>query len=99
MEEMMKGQVNFFSDSCGFSTTIDVLIFLVLISIASVILLPTITGNIQVKSVLDSKSQAQSSRMLTTILNGRIDEFEYATAGEQLDAIAGHINDSSLYIT
>jgi competence protein ComGC len=99
MEEMMKRQVYFYSDSRGFSTTIDVLIFLVLISIASLILLPTITGNIQVKSVIDSKSQAQSSRMLTTILNGRIDEFEYTTAGEQLDAIAGPINDSSLYIT
>lgn len=93
----MKKQVNFFSDTGGFSTSIDVLIFLVLISIASVILLPTIAGNIQVQAVMDSKSQVQSSRMLMTILNGRIDEFEYTTAGEQLDAIAGSINDSSLY--
>ncbi len=93
----MKRPVNFYSDSRGFSTTIDVLIFLVLISIASVILLPTITGNIQAKSVVDSKSQAQSSRILTTILNGRIDNFEYTIADEQLDAIAGTINESSLY--
>lgn len=90
--------VSFYSDTRGFSTTIDVLIFLVLISIASVILLPTITGNIQVRSVMDSKSQSESSRMLATILNGRMDEFEYAVAGEELDAIAGHVNDSSLYL-
>lgn len=90
--------VSFYSDTHGFSTTIDVLIFLVLISIASVILLPTITGNIQVRSVMDSKSQSESSRMLATILNGRMDEFEYSVAGEELDAIAGHVNDSSLYL-
>ncbi len=94
----MRRQVNFISDARGFSTTFDVLIFLALISIAAVILLPTITGNIQVKSVIDSKSQSQSSRMLTTILNGRIDEFEYTPAGEQLDVIAGPVNDSSVYM-
>ncbi len=94
----MKLQVNFYSDTRGFSTTFDVLIFLVLISIAAVILLPTITGNIQVKSVIDSKSQSQSSRVLTTILNGRMDEFEYIPAGEQLDSIAGPVNDSSIYV-
>jgi competence protein ComGC len=98
MEEMMKRQMNFYSDARGFSTTFDVLIFLALISIAAVILLPTITGNIQVRSVIDSKSQSQSSRILTTILNGRMDEFEYTPAGEQLDAIAGPVNDSSIYI-
>jgi hypothetical protein len=37
--------------------------------------------------------------MLTTILNSRLDEFKYTIAGEQLDAIAGPINDSSVYIT
>jgi len=101
MEEMMKRHVSlmsFYNDKRGFSTTIDVLIFLVLISIASVILLPTITGNIQVRSVMDSKSQSESSRMLATLLNGRMDEFEYAVAGEELDAIAGTVNDSSLYL-
>jgi competence protein ComGC len=98
MEEMMKRQMDFYPDERGFSTTFDVLLFLVLISIAAVILLPTITGNIQVKSVIESKSQSQSSRMLTTILNGRMDEFEYTPAGEQLDAIAGPLNDSSIYV-
>lgn len=95
----MKRQMNFYPDARGFSTTFDVLIFLVLISIAAVILLPTITGNIQIRSVIDSKSQSQSSRILTTILNGRMDEFEYTPAGEQLDAIAGQVNDSSIYMT
>ncbi|MDP2845533.1 MAG: hypothetical protein Q8N79_05605, partial [Candidatus Methanoperedens sp.] len=94
----MKRKMMFYPDERGFSTTFDVLIFLVLISIAAVILLPTITGNIQVKSVIDSKSQSQSSRVLTTILNGRMDEFEYTPGGEQLDAIAGPLNDSSIYV-
>ncbi len=94
----MKLQMDFYPDERGFSTTFDVLLFLVLISIAAVILLPTITGNIQVKSVIESKSQSESSRMLATILNGRVDEFGYTPAGEQLDAIAGPLNDSSIYL-
>ena len=94
----MKRQMDFYTDESGFSTTFDVLLFLVLISIAAVILLPTITGNIQVRSVIDSKSQSQSSLMLTTILNGRVDEFEYTPAGEQLDTIAEPLNGSSVYV-
>ncbi len=94
----MMRQMNFYPDERGFSTTFDVLLFLVLISIAAVILLPTITGNIQVKSVIESKSQSESSRILTTILNGRVDEFGYTPAGEQLDTIAGPLNDSSVYL-
>ncbi len=93
----MKQQMNFYLNEHGFSTTFDVLLFLVLISIAAVILLPTIIGNIQVKSVIESTSQSQSSRMLATILNGRVDEFGYTPAGEQLDAIAGPLNDSPVY--
>ncbi len=90
---------NFYRNAHGFSTIFDVLLLLVMISIAGVILLPAITGNIQIRSVIDSKSQSESMRTLATILNGRMDEFEYAVAGDQLDAIAGPVNESSVYVT
>ncbi len=48
------GRRNIFSDTCGFSTTFDILLFLVMISIAAIILLPEILGNTQAESALES---------------------------------------------
>ncbi len=63
------------------------------------ILLPSITGNTQIKSALESKSQENSGDTLLTLLNGRVYEFEYIVAGDQLDAVAGPLNNSSVFAT
>lgn len=90
----------FYTDTRGFSTTFDVFLFLVMVSISAVILLPIITGNTQVMSALEAKNQKQSSQILLTLLNGRVDNFEYTVAGEQMDKIAGDtIKESSIYKT
>jgi len=96
---MQKGKGIFLSDTCGFSTAFDIFLFLVLISISAVILLPSITGNTQIKSALESKSQEHSGETLLTLLNGRVDEFEYVVAGDQMDSLAGPLNNTSVYTT
>ncbi len=96
MEKAVKRRY-FYSDVRGFSTVFDVFLFLLMVSICAVILLPALMGNIQVRSALESKSQKQSSEILLTLLNGRVDEFEYTVAGEQMDAIAGDFNNSPIY--
>ncbi len=88
---------SFFTDTCGFSTTFDVILFLILISICAVILLPSITGNTQINSALSSKNQENSGDTLLTLLNGRVDDFEYTVAGDQMDALAGTFINSSVY--
>lgn len=88
----------FYNDNAGFSTIFDILIFLILISISAMLLLPSITGNIQVRSALEMKSQENCGDVLMTILNGRVDEFEYTTAGDQMDMLAGSLNNSSIYL-
>ncbi len=95
----MRRCINIFKDTNGFSTTLDILLFLVMISIAAVILLPTITGNTQIKTAIESKNQKISSEILLTLLNGRVDGFEYSVAGDQMDAMAGPLNGSSVYLT
>jgi hypothetical protein len=92
-----KPERSFLTDTCGFSTTFDVILFLILISISAVILLPSITGNTQINSALSSKNQENSGDTLLTLLNGRVDDFEYTVAGEQMDALAGTFNNSSVY--
>jgi hypothetical protein len=93
-----KPERTFLTDTCGFSTTFDVILFLILISICAVILLPSITGNTQINSALSSKNQENSGDTLLTLLNGRVDDFEYTVAGDQMDAMAGTFNNSSVYI-
>jgi hypothetical protein len=88
---------SFLTDNYGFSTTFDVILFLILISISAVILLPSITGNTQINSALSSKNQENSGDTLLTLLNGRVDDFEYTVAGDQMDALAGTFNNSSVY--
>ena len=92
-----KPEISFLNDTCGFSTTFDVILFLILISICAVILLPSITGNTQINSALSSKNQENSGDTLLTLLNGRVDDFEYTVAGDQMDALAGTFNNSSVY--
>ncbi|MFA4957388.1 MAG: hypothetical protein WC556_10510 [Candidatus Methanoperedens sp.] len=92
-----KPGISFLTDTCGFSTTFDVILFLILISICAVILLPSITGNTQINSALSSKNQENSGDTLLTLLNGRVDDFEYTVAGDQMDALAGTFNNSSVY--
>ena len=88
MKQKMTG---FYDDTNGFSTAFDIFLFLIMISISAMILLPSITGNTQIKSALESKSQKNSGDTLLTLLNGRVYEFEYIVAGDQLDALAGPI--------
>ena len=95
----MKGKkINFYNDTEGFSTVFDIFLFLIMVSISAMILLPSITGNTQIRSALESKSQKNSGDTLLTLLNGRVDEFEYTVAGDQLDALAGPLNNSQVYI-
>lgn len=88
----------FCKDTHGFSTTIDVFLFLAMVSVSAVILLPAITGNTQIISALESKSQKHTSQTLLTLLNARVDDFGYAVAGDRMDSAAGPFNQSSVYL-
>ncbi len=96
---MEQERMDFYNDTKGFSTALDIFLFLILISISAMILLPSITGNTQIMSALESKDQENSGDILLTLLNGRIDEYEYIVAGQQLDEMAGRFNNSSVFIT
>ncbi len=83
-------------DDCGFSSTMDAIIFLSLVSVASLIISPVLIGNLQAISLIDKKGQLDSSSILLTILNCKVDNFGYRFAGTQMDAITG-MERSDLY--
>ncbi len=74
MEEMMKHKSNrnFFADNSGFSTTLDIFLFLAMVSISAVILLPTITGNTQIAIMVSYLSGSAWKDLVTYTVYKRV---------------------------
>jgi len=72
-------------DTRGFSSSIDVLLFLVLVSVSAVLLAPAMVGNIQLMALHDTSATEHNSQVLLSLQNGRVDDFSYAVGGAQMD--------------
>ncbi|MBA1341724.1 MAG: hypothetical protein C5S40_06235 [ANME-2 cluster archaeon] len=72
-------------DTRGFSSSIDVLLFLVLVSVSAVLLAPAMVGNIQLTALHDTGAAEHNSQVIMSLQNGRVDDFSYAVAGTQMD--------------
>ena len=72
-------------DTRGFSSSIDVLLFLVLVSVSAVLLAPAMVGNIQLMALHDTNAAEHNSQVLQSLQNGRVDDFSHAVAGTQMD--------------
>lgn len=73
------------NDTRGFSSSIDVLLFLVLVSVSAVLLAPAMVGNTQLMALHDTSAAEHNSQVLLSLQNGRVDDFSYAVAGAQMD--------------
>lgn len=91
-------------DTTGFSSSIDVLLFLVLVSVSAVLLAPAMVGDTQLMALHDTSAAEHNSQVLLSLHNGRVDDFSYAVAGAQMDYLVnetlGHdAVDSGIYLT
>ncbi|NPE31415.1 hypothetical protein HNV12_26355 [Methanococcoides sp. SA1] len=68
---------NIIHDKHAFSTTMDAIFFLTLISIATVILMPSIMAEIQYDSAEYTTKQDFTAHILSSLLNSKIDAFDY----------------------
>jgi hypothetical protein len=96
--------VNILRDTGAFSSVIDTLLFLVLISVCGVILAPSIVGNSQITALHDENAAEHNSQILLSLQNGRIDDFTYTVAGTQMDylvneTLGASAVDSGIYQT
>ncbi|MDF1531023.1 MAG: hypothetical protein P1P72_01690 [ANME-2 cluster archaeon] len=72
-------------DTGGFSSSIDALLFLVLVSVSAVLLAPVMVGGTQLSALHDSNVAEHNSQVLLSLQNGRVDDFSYAVGGAQMD--------------
>ncbi|AKB84542.1 hypothetical protein [Methanococcoides methylutens] len=73
-------KTKFTEDERAFSTTLDALFFLVLISVATTILLPSITADRQYDAAAYTATQDFDTHLLSSLLNSNVDEFKYEIA-------------------
>ena len=76
---------NIVCDTKGFSSSIDALLFLVLVSVSAVLLASVMVGGTQLSALHDTNVAEHNSQVLLSLQNGRVDEFSYAVGGAQMD--------------
>lgn len=81
----------FFDDVTGISVMYDAVFFMVLVSLAGVILLPVINTQGSVESLVDKHREDIVDDALHTFLVSRSDLFHYRFCGTLLDSLAQHI--------
>jgi len=91
-------------DTRGFSSSIDVLLFLVLVSVSAVLLAPAMVGNTQLMALHDTSASKHNSQVLLSLQNGRVDYFLYTVGGAQMDylmneTLGPNAVDSGMYLT
>ncbi|MCL7412784.1 MAG: hypothetical protein M8353_04090 [ANME-2 cluster archaeon] len=72
-------------DTEAFSSSVDALLFLVLVSVSAVLLAPVMVGGTQLSALHDTNAAEHNSQVLLSLQNGRVDDFSYAVGGAQMD--------------
>lgn len=72
-------------DTEAFSSSVDALLFLVLVSLSAVLLAPVMVGGTQLSALHDTNAAEHNSQVLLSLQNGRVDDFSYAVGGAQMD--------------
>ena len=72
-------------DTRGFSSSFDVLLFLMLVSVSAVLVLPAMVDNIQLLALHDTNAAGHNSQVIKSLQNGRVDDFSHSVAGSQMD--------------
>ncbi|SFM16803.1 DUF7284 family protein [Methanolobus profundi] len=83
-------------DEAAFSTSIDAILFLILVSVSAVILMPSIAANGQYHSASHTSAQDMDTYLLNTIMSSTVDDFEYTLKPAELAGINVNISEDSL---
>ncbi|WP_342305707.1 hypothetical protein [Methanolobus sp. ZRKC5] len=85
-----------FRDENAFSSSIDAIFFLILVSISAVILLPSIAADEQYRSASYTSAQVMDMCLMNTIMSSTVDEFEYTLKPTDLAGINVNLSENSI---
>jgi hypothetical protein len=83
-------------DDRGFSTSIDAILFLILVSVSAVILFPSIAADDQYRSASYASAQDMDTKLMNTIMSSNVQEFEYTVKPAELAGIDVNLSEDSI---
>ena len=86
----------FVEDDRAFSSSIDAILFLVLVSVSAVILFPSIAADEQYRSASYSSAQDMDNRLMNTIMSSTVEEFQYTVKPAELAGIEVNLSEDSI---
>ena len=86
----------FLDDVFGISLLYDAVLFIIMVSLAGVVLLPALRSNIAVETSVEKHREHTADETLQTYLASRADFFEYRILGDIIDTVAGRIGIDNL---
>ena len=85
-----------FADENAFSSSIDAILFLILVSISAIILMPSLAADEQYRSASYVSAQDMDTRIMNTIMSSTVDEFEYMLKPTELAGIDVNLTEHSI---
>lgn len=85
-----------FCDEKAFSSSLDAILFLLLISVSAVILMPTFAADEQYRSASYTSAQEMDSCLINSIMSSNCDEFEYCLEPRELAGIDMNLSEKSI---
>ncbi len=83
-------------DEKAFSSSIDAILFLILVSVSAVILFPGLMADEQYRSASHTSAQDMDTHLMITILSTTVDEFEYRVKPTNIAGIDVNISEDSI---
>ncbi|WP_340818823.1 hypothetical protein [Methanolobus sp. WCC4] len=84
------------TDERGFSSSIDAILFLILVSISAVILMPSLVADEQYRSASYTSAQDMDTYLLNTIMSSTVDDFGYTLKPTELAGIDVNLSEHSI---
>jgi hypothetical protein len=88
--------MRFIDDERGFSTSIDAILFLILVSVSAVILFPSLAADEQYRSASYSSAQDMDTRLMNTIMSSTVEEFEYTVKPAEIAGIEVNLSEDAI---
>ena len=85
-------------DSRAFSSTIDVMFFLLMVSLSAVVLMPSMISSGHNAAVQDVAAYKFDEQLLRSLLNSRVEGFEYTVVPYAMSGVLANSHDNSMSI-
>ncbi len=90
--------IEVFCDTKAFSSTVDIMLFLLMVSLSSVVLMPVMLSSGHNAAVQDVAAYKFDEQLLQSLLNSRVEGFEYTAVPSAMSGMVLDPHENSMFI-